>query len=512
MRRIREGPPGAAPAVLKGAFVVCVAATAGSQGRGRRMDVIIRNVRIPQGNRRVPGNILVQDGKIAGIASVIDGVAAPVVVDGEGQLAVPGVIDGHVHFNELIFPDREDYATGTASAAAGGVTTIVDMPDLPPVRSAEQFHAKLEAVKGKALVDFAFWGGVTGEDVREGWTDRVYDLIDLGVCSFKLYMTPSVPTYPRVDDGEMLFLFQKLAPTGLPIGVHAENFQIVDFLTRKLRAEGRMDPVAWAQARARIAERTAIQLVIALSRATGARAHIVHMSTRDGVELVREAKERGVRITAETCPHYLHLTAEAAMTRFGAFAKIAPPLRAQEDIEALWAGLADGTVDFMGTDHAPYVIATEKQAPGMDIWTSLPGIPAVETLVPFMVSEGLNKGRLSLSRFVEVLSHASAVHYGLYPRKGSFEIGADADVTIVDESSSWGVDPQKMHTKSRYTPFEGVTLTGKVTTTIVRGQVVYDHRRDIVAAPGAGQFVRRQSPEPLERWLQYPASSPAGGV
>ncbi len=467
------------------------------------MDVVISNVEIPQGDRRVPGHILVQGGKIAGVVSSLDGISAPVVIDGGGKLALPGVIDGHVHFNEIVYPDREDYATGTASAAAGGVTTIVDMPDLPPVRSAEQFHAKLEAVRGKAVVDYAFWGGATGEDVREGWTDRIQELVDLGVCSFKLYMTPSVPTYPRVDDGEMLFLFEKIGPTGLPIGVHAENFAIVDFLTRKLRAEGRLEPVAWAEARARIAERTAIQLVIEFSRLTGARAHIVHMSTRDGVELVRQAKAQGVNITAETCPHYLYLTAQDAMTRFGAFAKIAPPLRSQEDIDALWEGLADGSVDFMGTDHAPYVIATEKQAPGMDIWTSLPGIPAVETLVPFMVSEGLNKGRLSLSRFVQVLSRASAVHYGLYPKKGSLEVGADADVTIVDPQASWVVDPARMHTKSKYTPFEGVTLTGQVVKTIVRGQVVYERGRDVVAPRGSGQFVPRQRTQALERWLRY---------
>jgi allantoinase len=452
----------------------------------------------------VPGNVLVEQGRVAGIVASADGIEAGTVVDGRGLLAFPGVIDGHVHFNEIVYPEREDYQSGTASAAAGGgVTTIVDMPDLPPVRSAEQFHRKLESVRPKAYVDYAFWGGMTGEDVREGWTDRIYDLIDLGVCSFKLYMTPSVPTYPRVDDGEMWELFQKIAPTGMPIGVHAENFPIVDHLTKTLRRQGRLDPLAWAEARARIAERTAIQLVIAFAEATGARAHIVHMTTKDGVELVRAAKERGVRVTSETCPHYLCLTAAEAMPKYGSFAKIAPPLRDEEDIEALWQGLADGTVDFMGTDHAPYVIATEKQAEGMDIWTSLPGVPAVETLVPFMVSEGLLKGRLGLGRFVDVMSRASALHYGLYPKKGSLEIGADADLTIVDPEREWVIDPDALHTKSKYTPMAGMKLRGKVAMTIVRGQVVYEDGRDLVVPPGSGQFVPRQSLQALERWLKY---------
>ncbi len=469
----------------------------------RIVDVILKNAQIPQGNRRVHADVLVEDGKIAGYVNQSTGVVARTVVDCHGHLVIPGAIDGHTHFNELEFSEREGFLTGTAAAAAGGVTTVVDMPDLPAVRSAAQFDRKYAAVKDKAYIDYGFWGGMTGEDVREGWTDRIYEQIDRGVCSFKLYMTPSVPTYPRVDDAEMLELFYKLAPTGIPVGIHAENFTIADFYVKKLQREGRQDGPAWAEARKRLAERTAIQMVISFAEETGARAHIVHMSTRDGVELIRAAKRRGVSITAETCPHYLRLTAQDAMTEFGSFAKIAPPLRSEEDIAALWEGLRDGTVDFMGTDHAPYIIATEKQAPGMDIWTSLPGIPGVETMVPFMVSEGLNQGRLSLEQFVRVTSRHSAIHYGLYPKKGSAEVGGDADFTVIDETAQWVVDPEQLHSKAKYTPFQGLRLTGKVKQTIVRGQVVYDDVGDLQVPPGTGQYVPRQSVQRLERWLKY---------
>ncbi len=467
------------------------------------VDVILRNADLPQGNRRVRVDILVQQGQIAGYVQSSAGIGAPQVVDCQGRLVLPGAIDGHTHFNELEFAAREGFVTGSAAAAAGGVTTVVDMPDLPAVRSAAQFDRKYAAVQGKAYVDYGFWGGMTGEDVREGWMDRIDEQIERGVCAFKLYMTPSVPTYPRVDEAEMLELFTKIAPTGIPIGIHAENYAIADYYVQKLQREGRQDGPAWAQARTRLAERVAIQLVISLAEATGARAHIVHMSTRDGVELVRAAKQRGVSITAETCPHYLRLTAAEAMREFGSFAKIAPPLRAEEDIAALWEGLRDGTVDFMGTDHAPYVIATEKQAPGMDIWTSLPGIPGVETLVPFMVSEGLNQGRLSLEQLVRVTSRHSAIHYGLYPKKGSAEVGADADFTVIDEHEAWVVDPQRLHSKAQYTPFQGLRLTGKVKQTILRGQVIYDDAGDLPGPPGTGQYVPRQRVQRLERWLKY---------
>ena len=483
--------------------VFYIQGTPAQRGDATVVDVILKDGYIPQGNRRVRADILVEDGKIAGFVNASHGVVAEKVISCEGRLVVPGGVDGHTHFNELEFSEREGFLNGTAAAAAGGVTTVVDMPDLPAVRSAAQFDRKAAAVKDKAYIDYGFWGGMTGEDVREGWTDRVYEQIDRGVCSFKLYMTPSVPTYPRVDDAEMLELFYKLAPTGIPVGIHAENFIIADYYVKKFQREGRMEGPAWAEARTRVAERVAIQMVISFAAETGARAHIVHMSTRDGVELIREAKARGISVTAETCPHYLKLTAESAMTEFGSLAKIAPPLRTEDDIEALWEGLRDGTVDFMGTDHAPYVVATEKHAPGMDIWTSLPGIPGVETLMPFMVSEGLNKGRLSLEQFVRVTSRHSAIHYGLYPKKGTMEIGADADFAIVDDTETWVIDPQKLHSKAQYTPLQGLALTGKIKQTVLRGTVVYDDARDLVVAPGTGQFVPRQSVQRLARWLQH---------
>ena len=333
---------------------------------------------------------------------------------------------------------------------------------------------KIDLVQPQSLVDFALWGGVTGEDVREGWLDKVQEQADYGVVSFKAYMTPSVPTFPRVTDPEMFEAFKAVAKTGLPVGIHAENYSMCDFYVNKFREEGRMDGPAWAEARMELAEKVAIQLGISFAEESGARLHIVHMSTGIGAKLVKEAKIKGINVTSETCPHYLTLNAQDAMTEYGAFAKIAPPLRTKNDNDLLWAGLNDGSVDFIGTDHAPYEIESEKAKEGMDIWTAFPGIPGVETMVPILVSEGYNKGKITLSKLVDILSKNAAIHYGLYPKKGAMELGSDADFTIVDLEKEWTINPKEQASMCGYNPLEGMKLKGKVAKTIVRGHVVFE--------------------------------------
>lgn len=470
------------------------------------MDLILKNAMIPQGDRKVQTNIMVDDGKIIGFTNAPNGISADEIIDIKGNLVVPGCIDPHTHFMDPGFTHRETFATGSRSAAAGGITTHIDMPccSKPSVRDGESFHKKLEPLKGQAYVDFCFWGGMTGEDVREGLLNNIYPQIDEGVVAFKVYMTPSVPTFPKVTDAEMLEIFSHIADTGMPIGVHAENYEICTFYTEKLKKEGRLDGPAWAEARMPLAEKVAIQLIISYAEATGARVHVVHMSTKEGVELVRDAKKRGIKVTAETCPHYLMLNAQDAMTERGTYAKIAPPLREKEDNAVFWQALAEGTVDFVGTDHAPYEIATEKDGPDADIWNSFPGIPGVETMVQILVSEGLNKGRLSLSKFVEITSRNAAVHYGIYPKKGALELGSDADFTVIDLEREYTIDEQKTESMAKYNPLHGLELTGKPIQTIVRGNVVYDEDNGgIVGDAGYGKFVKRQSIQRLDRGIKY---------
>lgn len=467
-------------------------------------DLIVKNALIPHDNQTVLTNILVKGGKFAGFTRDIEGIFAAEVIDAGGNLTLPGCIDSHVHFMDPGFTHRETFATGTMAAASGGITTVIDMPccSIPSVRDVPSLENKIKAIKDQAYVDFALWGGVTGEDVRNKTLGNVAEQAQSGVIGFKAYMTPSVPSYPKSDDAELLEIFQAVAPTGLPLGVHTENFVICDYFVRKLKEAGRKDGPAWAEARMKLAEKTAIEMCISFAEYTGARMHVVHMSTGIGAILIEAGKQRGLDVTSETCPHYLTLNAQEAMTQWGSFAKIAPPLREKEDNEILWAKLANGAVDFVATDHAPYEVATEKAAEGMNIWTSFPGIPGVETMVNIIVSEGFNKGRLTLKRLVEVLSTNAAIHYGLYPKKGSMMLGADADLTIIDLNHTWQIDNEKMYTKPRYSPFQGMKLKGKVVKTIVRGSLVYADGQ-FPGKPGYGDFIKRQTVSKLDRNLLF---------
>jgi allantoinase len=385
------------------------------------------------------------------------------------------------------------------------VTTIIDMPccSVPSVRSVDNLDFKLSHLEPQAVVDYAMWGGVTGEDVRNGNLDVVQQQADAGVCAFKVYMISSLSSYPGVTEPELLECFAAVAKTGLAVGVHCENAALCDFYTDKLRSSGRSDSPVWAEARNILAEKTAIQMCISCSEETDARFHVVHMSTGVGTELVREAKMKGLKVTAETCPHYLLLNAQDAMTRYGAFAKVAPPLRCAEDNERLWKGVADGSIDFITTDHAPFSISEEKNKPGMDIWTAAAGIPGVEMMLPVMVSEGYNKGRIGLSRLVEILCTSPAVHYGLYPKKGVSAVGSDADFTIVDLEREWIVDENKIQCLNKYIPLHGMKLKGKVVRTIVRGEDVFTEEKGVVAKPGFGKYVKRQTIGSLQRKLIF---------
>ena len=244
-------------------------------------DLLMKNCRIPDGDNMVEAEIAVKDGVIAAILQPASGVQAAEVLDIGGKLVLPGCIDSHTHYMDPGFTHRETFAHGTRGAAVGGVTTVIDMPccSVPSVRDVPSLYNKLEAIAPQAYVDFGLWGGVTGEDVREGALENVQKQADEGVVAFKAYMTPSVPSYPRSSDYELTEIFAAVAKTGLPVGVHCENFDICDNNVKKLRAEGRLDGPAWAEARCEMAEKAAIQLCIDIAEETGARMHVVHMST-----------------------------------------------------------------------------------------------------------------------------------------------------------------------------------------------------------------------------------------
>lgn len=467
------------------------------------IDLVITNANVPFGDDLVMSNILISDGKIAGIVSEFDSDTAE-VVDAQGLLVLPGCIDSHVHFMDPGFTHRETFMSGSHSAAAGGLTTVVDMPccSIPSVRDLPSLFNKIEHIENQSFVDFGLWGGITGEDVQSGQLGNVQKQAEQGVIGFKAYMTPSVPSYPKANDAELLEIFSAVAPTGLPLGIHAENFTICDYNVAKIKNSGRTDGQAWEEARNVLAEKTAIQMCISFAEETGARMHIVHLSSGTGASLIENAKRRGIKVTAETCPHYLILDGHEVLNKMGSLAKIAPPIRVKAEGDLLWEKVISGAIDFIATDHAPYEIATEKKADGMDIWNSFPGIPGVETMVPLMVSEGYNKGRISMSRLVELLSKNAAIHYGLYPNKGSMAVGTDADFTFIDLDEEWTIKADEMHSMAKYTPFEGMKLKGRVKKTMIRGTMVYDNGT-ICVEPGFGKFLRRDKISSLRTTVSF---------
>jgi allantoinase len=440
----------------------------------------ITNTHVVTPHGVVRGGVAIRDGTIVAIAADGSLPEARETIDGGGRHLIPGVIDGHVHFRDPGLTYKEDFITGSRAAARGGVTTVVEMPNTqPPVETAEVLKAKAAHLAGRSVVDYALIGVITDRNL-----DRVDELCDAGAVAYKIFMGPTTGDLPCPDDGAIVDVMRRIAATGRPLGIHAENPRIIERATARLRAEGRTDPAAHALARPPLAEAESIQRMILFARETGCRLHVFHMSAKEGVDLVRRGKDDGVPVTSETCPHYLTLTA-ADMARLGPVSKINPPLRGPDDIDALWAGLADGTVDFVVTDHAPHA-REEKTRPV--IWENASGASSVQFLLPLML-EQVARGRLALPALVRYLAEAPARMYGLYPGKGAIAVGSDADLTLVDLDRRQTIRADDMESKVKMTPFDGVECRGWPVLTLVRGRVVMRDGK-VVGTPGHGRFLR----------------------
>ena len=413
------------------------------------------------------------------------------IYNGKCYLVIPGAIDTHVHFNTPGFEEREDFEHGSLAAAFGGVTTVADMPctSIPPVTSLEHFHTKLKAINGHSWVDYAFWGGISGIDFKKSKDLRqpIRDLTEAGVVGFKAYLISGMKTFTHLTPGQMLqaaYWIQAIS-TGCPLAVHAEDKQLIVKRRAQLQKQGATDWRAYCQARDQKAEEKAIETMIAIARQSKCWIHIVHLSSKAGVGLIRQAREEGLEITTETCPHYLYFTSEDFDDlEIPAFLKTAPPVKTKPDQNALWEGLKDGTISMVTTDHAGCDPEQEKSCE--NFWEVYGGIPGVEHRVPFMFSEGFKKGRLTLARTIELISTNPAWFCGFSNRKGSLEPGKDADMALVDLWDHQVINSRDMHSKGKYTPFEGVTFDAKVETTFLRG--IPRRRRE----PGyEGAFVLR---------------------
>jgi allantoinase len=452
---------------------------------GSAPDLRIRGGSVVLPTRRANVDIAVQDGVITAIGTEVrDGAET---IDATGLVVLPGVVDAHVHFNEPGRAHWEGWEAGTRGAAAGGVTTVLEMPlnAHPPTITAAAFDAKLAVASENALVDFGLWGGLVDDNLAE-----VPGLAARGVVAFKAFMSDSgIDDFRRAPDGVLAAGLKLLTKLGLPLGVHAESHEMVERLGAELRAAGRTDRLAWCRARPAAAEVEAIRRLVSCVRGAGpgARAHVVHVSCAEGLAEVRGARERGFQVTAETCPHYLAFT-EDDFEQVGPALKCAPPLRDAATRDRLWAALLAGEVDLIGSDHSPCP-AADKQKGERNVWQAWGGVSGIQSTLPLLLTEGVDRRGLSLERVAELTAAAPARVFGLAPRKGGIAVGADADFALVDPQRTWTFSVEQLQTRSGISPYVGRTFRGAVVRTIVRGRTVFLDGQ-VVGERGWGRLVK----------------------
>jgi dihydroorotase len=451
-------------------------------------DLVIMNGRVAVSSSLRSCAVAARDGKVTWIGPNSMAPRAATVIDASNLIVLPGIIDAHVHMRDPGATYKEDFRSGTAAAAAGGVTTILDMPNnTPPTKDLEALGMKVKAAEEKALVDWGLYGLIAA-----GNSAHILPLARAGVIGFKCYMAQTTGIVLPPSDAEMLADFAVIAKAGLRVSVHAEDDSVVRRMIASLRKKNRVDALAHFESRPAEAESKAVRRAIALARRARCNLHIAHLSSAAGVRAVKSAKRsRGRRgaadVTAETCPQYLLLD-KADYEAKGSLMKSNPSIKRREDRAALWGAVKDGTIDMIATDHAPHTLA-EKNAHA-SIFDKPSGFPGLETSVALMLT-CVNKGRLSLARYVQMASENPAKAWGLHPKKGTVAVGADADFTIVDMKREWTIDPQKFLSKAKFSPFEGFRVKGAAVYTVVRGKAVMDHGH--VDTESRGEMLRPQT-------------------
>ncbi|MEM2890608.1 MAG: dihydroorotase, partial [Candidatus Hadarchaeum sp.] len=393
--------------------------------------------------------------------------------------------DFHVHFQDPGYTHREDWKTGTESAAAGGTTLVIDHGHTnPPSTTPKNLIKIIKAAERKAVVDFGVNGAVTSKNLAQ-----LPKLAKLGVMAFgEIYMAESIPELERVEDGTLFEAFKIISNIGCIAGVHAENWEIVSCFTQKLKRAGRKDPLAHCESRPDIAEAEAISRALIFGRETGVRLHIFHLSTKLGINILSREKALGKDVSAEVLPQHL-LFRQEDMKKLGPYLKCNPPIRSEVNRIALWEGLKNGTIDMVSSDHWPMPL-TEVESGWYDIWEAGSGIAGVETRLPLLLTYGVKTNLISMEKFAKITSENPARRLGLYPIKGAVKVGADADLTIVDMKKKTKIKINKLHTKAGYTPFENWTVVGVPWLTLVRGEIVLE-QGEIVAKLGHGKYISR---------------------
>lgn len=415
-------------------------------------------------------SVHIRKGVIAALGEWNDVPEQILLVDAGDAVVSPGLVDAHVHVNEPGRTDWEGFATATRAAAAGGVTTLVDMPlnSIPPTTTLGGFKEKLEAADGQCRIDAAFWGGVI-----PGNTPELKPLLDAGVCGFKCFLVDSgVPEFPHVTESNLLEAMPEIAKQNSVLLVHAELSEPIDNAAADLKDADAQDYQTFLKSRPRAAENEAVKLMIRLCRETGAGIHIVHHSSSDVLPLLKTAKADGLPLTVETCPHYLTFAAEEIPDGATHF-KCCPPVRERENREKLWAALDEGVIDMIVSDHSPCTPNLKLLEKG-DFLEAWGGIAALQFSLSVIWTEAQKRG-FGLRELTRWMSEAPAKLAGLDNRKGRLAVGFDADIVIWHPEKEFQVVPEIIHFKNKVTPYSGMTLRGVVEATFVRGEKVYDN-------------------------------------
>lgn len=453
-------------------------------------DVLVKNGRIVTADSVTEGNIAVKDGKIAAILAAGDEPEAAKVIDAKGNYVFPGAIDTHAHLNDPGYEWREDYEHGTAAAAVGGYTTVVDMPlqNEPAMTTAEAFDNKIEKVDPNAYVDYCLWGGLIPDNFGD-----LKDLNDKGCVAFKSFIGPVSPDYSSLNYGQAYEAMQIIKQFDGRAGFHCEDFSTIKNQEKRMKEAGRYDWEGFLESRPVISEMLATVDIIEIAKATGCKAHICHVSHPDVAQKIKEAQQEGYDITAETCSHYLSLTDKDVIAN-GPMFKCAPPLRTQEDVDRMWEYVKDGTFAGIASDHSPCSydekfneILGVKIENVFDVWG---GISGIQSGFQVAFNEGCVKRDVCPTVLANSMSVLPAKAFGIYGKKGDIKIGFDADLLIVDPEKEWEITSESLLYVNKISAFVGMKGKGLPVLTMVRGNVVAEDGK-ITAEKGVGTLVKK---------------------
>jgi dihydropyrimidinase len=462
-----------------------------------RFDTVIRNGTIVTATDTYVSDVGIVDGRISVIGADLPVNAAGKLIEARGMMVMPGGIDVHTHL-DMPFGgtmSADDFESGTIAAAYGGTTTLIDFAIQYKGQTLRHaFDTWMKKADGKAVIDYAFHCIIT--DIAGAQLDEMKAFVREGVPTFKLFM--AYPGVFMLDDGSIFKAMSAAANSGGMICMHAENGGAIDVIVQRALAEGKRAPKYHALTRPVTLEAEATARAIALAEIAGTPVYIVHLSCNEALEKVREARDRGLRVYAETCPQYLYLSLENmdAPGFEGAKYVFTPPLREKWHQEKLWQGLAKDDLQVVSTDHCPFCMKEQKEL-GKDDFTKIPnGGPGIEHRLSLVYNGGVHGGKFSPNRFVQLVSTAPAKLFGLYPRKGTVAVGSDADLIVFDPNEEQIISVKTHHMRVDYSMFEGTRVKGVTKTVLSRGRTIIDNGR-FTGKAGAGEFLKRENPARL---------------